>query len=186
MRAGVVLAFLLVGCSTDRQPAPPPANVWELGPTISGHNYSTGSVAGNTIHVRDVHYVTQRSGPLKAGTMSITFELSAPLTGTKCTNPATATLYFQKAGDDWNTDGNRWWATFATVTLDHAGTYSMEAPLDGPWTSVFTETAKSNPQHFADAKAKANRAGFTLGNCEGYGHGGTGPATLTVLSFRMR
>lgn len=162
---------------------------WNLGPTIDGKNYSTGSVNGNVITVQDAHYITKAAtGPL-TGTMSVTFNLSAPLTGTATPEngcgpaPATVTLYFQQAGDNWETDGKRWWAKFATVTLDHAGDYTMTVPMDGAWTSVQDMTAANNPQAFADAKANPSRVGFTIGNCTGLGHGGTGPAVLTIQSF---
>jgi hypothetical protein len=184
MKAAFLLALLLASC--DDGSSPPravPAATWEIGPTIDGKNYSTGSVSGNVITVADVHYVTRLTGPL-SGTIRLSFHLDAPLTGTGCgTAPATASLYFQQAGDDWATDGKRWWATFATVTLDHAGDYTMVAPLDGPWTSVERKTALLNPQDFADAKARAARVGFTLGNCTGYGHGATGLAKLTITAF---
>lgn len=181
-----ILVLLLASCGDDDKRNNPPRSVpvsaWELGP-ITDHNYSVGSVNGNTITIQDVHYITRPTGPL-ANQISVSFTLSAPLTGTGCgDNPATASLYFQRAGDDWKTDGKRWWATFATVTLDHAGTYTMTAPLDGPWTSVETKTALTDPAEFADAKAHAERVGITLGNCTGYGHGATGPATLTINDF---
>lgn len=180
-------ALLLLGCDGGDDGPRPPANPagWEIGPTIAGRNYSKGTISGNVIAVQDVHYVTRpANGPL-AGTMRVLFHLDAPLTGTGCAGPATASLYFQKSGDDWNTDGDRWWATFATVALDHAGDYAISASLDGPWTSVEVKTAESHPQDFASAKAKAGRVGFTLGNCTGFGHGGTGPATLTIREFEV-
>lgn len=184
MRSFVLALLLLSACSGGvPAPASDSSPVWEIGPTISGHNYSTGSVAGAVITVQDVHYITRPSGPL-SGSMSVSFHLSAPLTGTGCDkSPATASLYFQKQGDDWSSDGGRWWATFATVTLDHAGDYSMMAPMSGPWTSVQSMTAKANPQQFADAREHAANVGFTLGNCTGYGHGASGNATITITKF---
>jgi hypothetical protein len=179
-----ILAFMLLASCGSGSPSPQPTSSWEIGPIIDGRNYSTGSVSGNSITVADVHYVTRPTGPI-SGTIGIKFHLDAPLTGTGCSTPATASLYFQQANDNWTADGKRWWATFATVTLDHAGDYSMTAPLDGPWTSVERETAVTSPAAFAAAKAHAVRVGFTLGNCTGYGHGATGPATLTVLEFRV-
>lgn len=170
------LALLLAGCGGNGSPA---SNGWEIGPTIDGRNYSIGTVQGNVIQVQDVHYITRAAtGPL-TGTMSVSFNLSAPLTGTKC-GGATASIYFQQRGDDWATDGKRWWAKFAMVQLDHAGDYTMTAPMDGPWTSVLTMTAKDSPEAFAAAKADPSRVGFTLGNCEGLGHGATGPGTITI------
>jgi hypothetical protein len=188
MRSLALLAFVLVACDGgggDRQP-PAPVSGWELGPTIDGKQYSKGWVTGNVITVRDVHYVTKRSGPLSSR-ISVGFNLSAPLTGTvpekdptACTppRPATATLYFQAKGDDWLEHGKRWWAKSATVKLDHAGDYTMSAPL---LPSAWGSTGESGD--FAKALANVERVGFTIGNCEGYGHGGTGPATLTITSF---
>lgn len=185
MRSAVAL-LLLASCGGDF--TPDASNQWDVGPTINGKNYSTGSISGNVLTVRDVHYVTKATGPL-SGTLSLRFHLDAPLTGTMTPEngcgpaPATASLYFQRDNDNWATDGNRWWATFATVTLDHAGDYTMTAPMDGPWTSVQDMTAALNPQVFADAKVHAARVGFTLGNCTGYGHGGSGPANLTITDW---
>jgi hypothetical protein len=97
------------------------------------------------------------------------------------------TLYFQQRGDDWNTDGKRWWATFDTRHPIQGGEYELNIPLDGAWTSVFTMTAQSNPQQFANAKQNADRVGFTLGGGDGYGHGvyANGVARIVVTSFRI-
>lgn len=190
MRLALILAAaLLTGCDggDGGNDQPRPTSAWEIGPTINGRNYSKGFVKGNVIDVNDVHYVTRKAVPPLSGTMTVSFHLSAPLTGTGCgAQPATASLYFQREGDDWNTDGARWWSTFATVQLDHAGDYTITAPLDGPWTSVEKKTAASHPGDFASSKVKAERVGFTIGNCTGFGHGGTGPATLTITGFSVQ
>ena len=180
------LCLLLAACSGgDRQP-PPPAQAWEIGPTIDGKQYSTGSVNGNVFQIQDIHYITRATGPL-AGSVSVSFNLSAKLTGTGCgVTPATATLYFQRAGDDWSMDkGYRWWATFAAATLDHPGDYTIMAPLDGPWTSDQNKNTLNAPQDFEAAKQGAERVGITLGNCTGYGHGATGPATMIIKNFEV-
>lgn len=143
---------------------------------------------------REPHYVTTTSGPLTAkAAIRVRFRAeAAPGTviygkGCAITSPGTVTAYFQRAGDDWNTDGWRWWATFATVTLAGPGEHQIVAPLDGPWTSVIAKTAASAPGDFAEAKRRTGRVGFTFGNCEGYGHGvrATAPVRFVVTSFEV-
>lgn len=170
------LALMLASCGGG-DVATPSVYTWTVGAP-------DGIPSGPVIDITQgsVNYITKATGPL-TGTLSVTFNITAPLTGKGCPGPATASLYFEATNDDWRTDGKRWWATFATVTLDHAGEYTITAPMDGPWTSVMTMTAVKDPQVFADAKANAARVGFTLGNCTGWGHGATGPATLTIKSF---
>ena len=182
------VALLLTACGGN---SPPPSTaLWEIGPVISGQNYSKGEplYTDGAIAINlqaQPHYVTRPGNLLGKSAIRLTFSVDGPLVGVGCTTPATVSAYFQKAGDDWNTDGGRWWATFASVTVDHAGDYSITAPLDGPWTSVHTMTAISDPQAFASAKANANSVGFTFGNCEGYGHGAFAavPVKFVVTSF---
>ena len=185
-----ILPLLLTSCQEESsvpEVSPSPTTTsegWEIGPKQGFSNYSKGSVDGDTITIEDVHYITRAvKGPL-SGTMSVTFTLDHPLVGTGCTTPATASLYFQQSGDDWETDGARWWATFATVTLDHEGVYSMTAPMNSPWTSVLTKNSLNAPEDFASAKSQPTVVGVTLGNCTGYGHGATGPAILKITSFQ--
>lgn len=51
------------------------------------------------------------------------------------------------------------------------GDFTLDIPLDGPWTSVDTMTASANPTEFMNAKMNADRVGFTFGGGDGYGHG---------------
>ena len=95
---------------------------------------------------------------------------------------------FQRGDDDWASDGGRWWATFATVSL--AGPKretEIIAPLNANWSSVLRMTAANNSAEFAAAKAATGRVGFTFANCEGFGHGAraTMPVRLVVTRFEI-
>jgi hypothetical protein len=50
-----------------------------------------------------------------------------------------------------------------------------------------TSTARTQPEAFREALAKADQVGFVLGGGDGLGHGvyATGPARLIVTSFRV-
>lgn len=183
------LAFLALAACHPAPPAlqyaPASSTGWSIGPIMDGRNYSDGgSIEGNTITLGEVHYVTRKpDGPLE-GTISLSFHLDAPLKGAKC-GVGTASLFFQAASDDWATDGARWWA--ATTTLDHAGDYTLTAPLvEGPWTSVLSMTSTADPEFFSTAKLNVGNVGFTLGNCEGLGHGAVGPAHLTITNWSVQ
>jgi hypothetical protein len=178
---------------------------WEIGPVIDGKDYSK-NVPLHPIQDSDgswhidlpqsdgVHYVTHSIGSL-TGKSKITIQYRVEMAdGVKIvpsSNPSMPsigpTLYFQRSGDDWSTDGYRWWATFNAPSPIVAGTFTLTAPLDGAWTSVETKTAANSPTDFAQAKANAARVGFTLGGGTGYGHGvyATGQARIVVTGFSV-
>ena len=178
---------------------------WEIGPIIRHHNYSFGlpRIPDNQAPTwsfaisptAEPHYVTFRHGSLTGKTqIKMRFRVDGPpgavVHGAKCPSgsPSAVTLYFQREGDDWATDGGRWWATFASVALQGPmAEVEIAAPLDANWTSVLEMTAKHNPNEFARAKANADRVGFTFGNCEGFGHGAraTVPVKFVVSSFEV-
>jgi hypothetical protein len=178
---------------------------WQIGPIIDGKNYSNGvplhpvQDADGSWHIDlpqsdGVHYVTHSIGSLSGKTkitMHYRVETDPGVQILPSSNPSAAsmgpTLYFQRSGDNWSTDGNRWWATFETPAPIVAGTFELTAPLDGPWTSVETKTAANSPDDFKQAKANAARVGFTLGGGTGYGHGvyATGPARIVVTGFTV-
>jgi hypothetical protein len=181
------------------------AQSWEIGPIINGSNYSVGMPA-SPVQTADgwavdfplgpgsVHYVTFPFGSLAGKTRivmhyRIESDPGVQIVPVCCSNlPSIGpTLYFQQQGDDWNTDGKRWWATFDTKIPIESGDYQLDVPLDGLWTSVLTMNAQSNPQQFTTAKNNAGRIGFTLGGGDGYGHGvyATGRARLVVTSFQV-
>lgn len=110
--------------------------------------------------------------------------------GAKCPidSPSAVTLYFQRKGDNWATDGARWWASFAKVTLrGPVPDTEIVAPLNANWTSVLKMNAENNPHEFAAAKVGADRVGFTFANCTGLGHGAraTVPVKFVVTSFEV-
>ena len=199
-------AVPLLTASVDAKTVTPmPTRAWEIGPIINGRNHSVGVSRpshfkdgwGFTINSRaEPHYVTFRHGSLRGKTqIRMRFRVDGPggaiIHGAKCPlgSPSAVTLYFQRGGDDWATDGGRWWATFASVPLKGpTGEMEIVAPLDAKWTSVLNMTAWNNPRAFAAARANADRVGFTFGNCQGYGHGAraTAPVRFVVTRFQVR
>ena len=181
-----------------------PVRAWEIGPVIGGRNYSRGptrpssSAAGLSVAIgpdAEPHYVSFRHGSLQGKRrIRMRFRVEGPsgaiIYGAKCPTgtPSGVTLFFQRGDDDWASDGGRWWATFATVSLNGPmGETEIVAPLDGKWTSVVAMTAANSPNEFAAAKAYAGRVGFTFGNCQGFGHGAraTMPVRFVVTRFQV-
>lgn len=101
---------------------------------------------------------------------------------------ATVTPFFQRAGDNWTTLGEfetyRWWASFATIPLV-PGHHVLDVPFDANWTATQTSSRDSNPAAYAEALRNAYRAGFTIGDVTGLGHGDNPPGTLTVRSIAI-
>lgn len=184
------------------------ASNWEIGPVIKGADYSSGmplTPTQNTppeqgwwfdfpLFPGSVHYVTFHYGSL-AGKTHIVMHYKVEADPGVVIHPITQsdapsmgpTIYFQEKGDDWDTDGMRWWATFATPLPINPGEYTMDVPLDGKWTSVVSMTAATNPSQFAKAKQNADRVGFTFGGGTGYGHGvyADGNARFVLESFSI-
>ena len=185
------------------------ASNWEIGPVIDGLNYSTGMPLHPTqtaegwafdfpLNTRDggsVHYITFPYGSLAGKTHIIMKYRIEADQGVEFLPPCCPfspsigpTMYFQREADDWNTNGMRWWATFARVSPIQPGEFELDVPLNAEWTSVFAGmSATTDPDKFATAKQKAERVGFTFGGGDGYGHGitVTGPARFVVTSFRI-
>ena len=190
MRALALL--LLAGCAGGNiNSEPVPQAQWTAGPDQCGRDYrencSAGTViSGNVIAFptgTEAHYIT-RAGSLKGkSAMHLSFHSDGPLRGAGCSSTSMVSLYFASADNDWRSDGLRWWsgATF----VDHAGDYTIDASLDGPWSSVMIQTSAANTVDFAAAKDRANRVGFTFGNCTGLGHGAAGPGRITVTAFEV-
>lgn len=203
------LALAACGGDNDKPRSTPKSPVtsagWEIGPVINGRNYSVGLLLNPSVKsdgsfsftigpTQEPHYITKRFGPL-TGKKSITIRYRIEAEpGTviypKCcmgSPPIGPTLYFQVKGDDWRTDGNRWWATFKQDAILQPGEYTITAELDNNWTSVMEITAEKNPAIFKKAIDNADRIGFTLGGGDGFGHGvrATGLVTFTVLEFKV-
>lgn len=206
--AGLLAVFaqgVLPAAGVDaRTVTPMHASAWEIGPIIKDRNYSIGLFRpsqykggwGFTIGPRaEPHYVTFRHGSLRGKTqIRMRFRVEGPrgaiIYGAKCPtgSPSAVLLYFQRKGDNWRTDGARWWASFAKVTLrGPMPETEIVAPLNASWTSVLKMNAKDHPNEFAAAKANADRVGFTFANCSGHGHGAraTVPVKFVVTSFRV-
>jgi hypothetical protein len=185
-------------------PAPMSASDWEIGPIIGGKDYSRNfqvtpaQDADGGWHIGipqsdGVHYVTRHFG--SAGKTMITIHYRVEMADGVKIVPSTEpdgpsmgpVFYFQRKGDNWNSDGWRWWATFDVPHPIVAGKFELSVPLDGAWTSVETETAANSPGDFYQAKQYAERVGFTLGGGTGYGHGvyATGQARIAVTDFRV-
>lgn len=209
-----LVCWALEACGSDGDkhspPAHPPASGYtasmmnpadvEIGPVISGKNRSKGlpihptpsDLGGWQMPLGpeyEPHYVSFPHGSLEGKSrieMRYAIEGGGDIIGVGCQGIGTLTVFFQAQGDDWNTDGKRWWATFASLPLGE-GEYWINAALDSNWTSVFKMSASANPQQFQGALRSAARVGFTFGNCEGYGHGvrATQPGTFRLISFNV-
>lgn len=197
---GIVLSVSVDAMTVTRFPAA----AWEIGPIVKHRNYSPGLSRpsqfehgwGFTISSKaEPHYVTFRHGSLRGKTqIRMRFRVEGPqgavIHGAKCPtgSPSAVTLYFQRNGDDWASDGARWWASFAKVSLSGPiPETEIVAPLDANWTSVLKMNANNHPSEFADAKENADRVGFTFANCEGHGHGAraTVPVRFVMTSFQV-
>lgn len=202
-KLALTAAILLASCGQDNKsslPLPPAEQLWRIGPIVDGQNYSADMplyVNGNSfdfpLSPGHVNYITKSISGLSGKTkIVLRYRVEA---GTnvkflpKCCplSPALGpTLYFQRRGDDWNTDGWRWWSTFATKTLE-PGEYEITTNLNENWTSVETMTARANPVEFKEALDNAAQVGFTFGGGDGFGHGvyATGPAKFIIEEFSI-
>ena len=202
--AGLIAGSLSVVGSHALAKSSAPAGAWQIGPVIDGRNYSRGLSSPSQFRdgwgfqigpASEPHYVTFRHGSLHGKRqIRMRFRVEGPagarIFGAKCplNSPSAVTLYFQRSGDDWSTDGGRWWATFATRQLNGpTGETEIVAPLNAKWSSVIRKNAANSPAEFAAAKLYADRVGFTFANCEGFGHGAraTAPVRFVVTKFHV-
>jgi hypothetical protein len=187
----------------DPQPQPQPGTVlydytnavWYPGPVLNARQFSEGAVsqfqgAVNYPKGGQINYVTTPAlGPLPAGgrivfTMEV---ISGPLVGTE--EPISAGqifVYFQAAGDDWRSDGKRWWShQSAPVAKVADGRWTLDVPLTYEhWCSVFT---CSTPEAFIAALAQVATIGFTGGsNSKGLGlQDLEGDAWLRIVEYSV-
>ncbi|GAA4019577.1 hypothetical protein GCM10022280_19350 [Sphingomonas swuensis] len=211
-----LLALASLAATTPLVAAPPPASAWTVGPIVRGQSVSRGlplrprAVAGRAISVEipgrpgSLHGLTVapqalgRASLAGARRLVIRYRIEAapgvrvyPVTDPRL--PPLATLYLQRAGDDWSARGPfetfRWYASFATQTLDasNPGERTIVAPLTADWTAIMTSRARSSPAAFRAALAQPFAVGLVLGGGDGLGHGiaATGPARLVVTDFRV-
>lgn len=209
---GTAAYFLFIKGKSIPTPNVSSSTSWQIGPIIDGVNYSkdlplnpetTSDGLWKFTWVPDTseaHYVTLDSAPLTGKkSIYIKFRVDIPtgtvVYGSNCPSKAQTGVvpYFQRAGDDWSGTGNmetyRWWNESVICYLfDKSSTYEITAPLDGPgWSAVETKTYANDSIDFELAKANASRIGFTFANCTGAGHGASasGPATFTLLEWRV-
>lgn len=203
--AGVAAAVL--------QPAADPssAEAWEIGPIERQVSDSIGMPAQPTqgrrgwffdfpypnVGAGHVHYVTFQHGPLTGKRRIVMRYRIDSARGVRFVPrqqpqaPATVSLYFQRRGDNWTGRGRyggyRWYAPVQSIRQLAPGEHEMVVDIDGGWTSVMGIPASQHPRAFREAMADADRVGFVLGSRDLRGHGvfATGPARLTVLSFRV-
>lgn len=189
-----------------------PVTSWEIGPTISGRNLSSG-VSPTLLPGRfgryfdfpypsaragHVNYVTAPSGSLLGKSRIVMRYRIDAAPGVRIVprgNPrgtATLSLYFQRLGDNWSSRGRfehyRWYAVHARRLPLTPGEHQISLPLaGGNWKSLQSSTGLQAPAQFREAQRNAARVGFVLGGGGGAGHGAyaTGPARFTLLSFRV-
>lgn len=192
----------------------PPADAWQIGPIIKGRNYSVGMPLNPTpergggwsfefpyptVDDGHVHYLTFPHGSLVGKSKIVMRYRIDAARGVRFiardapneSTPATLTVYFQRAGDNWSARGPyqnfRWYAGFATTPLA-PGEHKLTIDLNDPrWFAVMGGTAAERPEAFQNALARAGRVGFVMGGGGGLGHGAytTGPATFTLLSYTV-
>lgn len=188
--------------------AMPPANAWEIGPSVRGRNYSEGMPARPTPGPHDslvmefpvagrgqVDALTTAIGPLaRARQITMSYRIDAAA-GTRfiadesATEPASVSLYFQQQGDDWSGTGRfasyRWYSPSAAVIPLAAGEHTVTVRLDEAWTNVHGWPNTQVPEEFAAALANTARIGLAFGSPSLRSHGvyATGPARFTLLSL---
>lgn len=197
--AGVVPAALV---------AMPPAASWNIGPLVRGRNYSVGMPA----HPRpgpdgsvamefplagagEVDALTTAVGPL-AGARRITLRYRIDAArGTRFVaadtldEPATVSLYFQQAGDNWSAKGRfgsyRWYAPGRAVIPIAPGRHSVTIGLNEAWTNVNGQPNHAVPAGFAAALEDTATIGIAFGSASRRSHGvfATGPARFTLLGL---
>ena len=187
-----------------------PSSAWDIGPTIRGKNYSQGmprhpastktgwsfDFPFSDARAGHVHYVTFDPGSLAGKSrIVVRYRVDAArdvrfVPQESPAQPATVSLVFQRAGDDWRARGRfefyRWYSPPSTVRPIRPGEYEINVSLRDPgWISVLGRPPATNPEAFADALANANRVGLVFGSAGARGHGvyATGPARFTLVNF---
>ena len=111
-----------------------------------------------------------------------------------CIRPATVRLYFQKANDDYSTDGNRWWSNPQAFELSasNSSDVTLSVPLTPEkWSTVFGEFGNEDEQTqawFSSALHNMAHVGMTFGGGCFFGHGvqvSGGSARFVLLRFAV-
>lgn len=191
--------------------ASPPAEAWDIGPIVMGRNYSVGMPAhpqaahGGAVRFAfpqsgrgQVDAMTTAIGPLdRARTITIRYRVDAA-PGTRFVAdetpdmPATVSLYFQRAGDNWTARGRygsyRWYAPGEAVIPLEPGERTVTVRLDAGWTNVNGKPVSEDPAGFAAARAEAATLGLAFGSLSRRSHGvyAIGQASFTLLTMDIR
>jgi hypothetical protein len=186
----------------------PPAEAWEIGPWVRGRNYSVGMPAQPRPGPRgsllmdfpvagtgQVDALTTASGPL-AGARQITVRYRVDASrGTRFVadempnEPATVSLYFQRAGDDWSGRGRyasyRWYSPAHGVVPLTPGEHTITVQFNDAWTNVQGEHNRQVPDGFVAALQNTARIGLAFGSPSRRSHGvfATGSARFTLLGL---
>lgn len=211
MSAALILAGSAGGAAPLQAAAAQPASAWEIGPVIRARNRSVGMPPSPTPGPRGwyfdfpyptasaghAHYITFNHGSLSGARRIVMRYRIDAARGVRFVPhetphlPGTLSLYFQRGGDNWSGrrgyENFRWYAPHRTVVPLTPGEHEIVVNLDHSWIQVNGAPAASDPQAFQEAIAEADRVGFVLGSTQARGHGvyATGPARMTVLSFRV-
>ncbi len=188
--------------------AMPPADDWDIGPVIRGRNYSVGMPPHPT-QVRDgslsmefpiagagqVDALTTAVGPL-AGARRITLRYRVDaarrtrfMADETPDQPATVSLYFQRAGDSWSGEGRfasyRWYVPGRAVLPLTPGQHSITIGFNEIWTNVNGQPSNAAGTGFAEAMQDTARIGIAFGSAARRSHGvyATGPARFTLLGL---
>lgn len=188
--------------------AMPPAEEWEIGPWVRGHNYSVGMPShpspgpqGSlvmefpTAGSGQVDALTTAVGPL-AGAREITLRYRVDVApGTQFVadetpdEPATVSIYFQQARDNWSGSGRfasyRWYSPGRAVVPLSPGEHSLTVRLDETWTNVNGQPSDADPAGFAAALQDTAQIGLAFGSSSRRSHGvyATGPARFTLIAL---
>jgi hypothetical protein len=204
----VLIAGLLCAIGAPSLAQMPPAGAWEIGPDVRGTNYSVGmpdhpspaphgalTMEFPLQGMGEVDALTTAIEPL-AGAQQITLRYrvdAAP--GTRFVavetprEPATVSLYFQQAGDNWSARGRfasyRWYSTGRGVIPLGPGEHTVTLRLDEIWTNVNGQPNDREPQGFANALRNSSRIGLAFGSASRRSHGvfATGQARFTLLAL---
>ena len=195
----LLVALLCIGFSqTVNPPAPPSIGPWTIGPVIGGKSLSPGMPismsAGPTGWYFDfpqtpnsVHYVTRAPTEAVRSGIRMSFEISgnaefkeADCGGVGCVpGPGMVRIYIQRCGDDWRTNGFRFWSPPLQLS---GGALQMDYALDPSWSGVFG----TDPDGFRAALSNLCAVGFTFGGMfAGHGVYSTAPARFVLTNFEL-
>ena len=205
MLAGTVLTAAALPMALAAMPA---AGAWEIGPWVRGENSSIGmplrpsqgsngsvSMALPISGRGQVGALTTAVNPL-AGARQVTLRYRIDAArGTRFvaeetpSEPATVSLYFQRAGDSWSGRGRfasyRWYVPGRAVIPLSAGEHKVTIQFTETWTNVNGEPNSQVPEGYAAALQNTARIGLAFGSSTRRSHGiyATGPARFTLLAL---